>query len=135
MSYTRTYHSQITVNGIVHYPASSSGGSMPVSLTEPVELNVTVDTSPFDSAVNLFAGKVDAVQGAVVQTSARQMQEKAADAQVISVAATKGFEGLVLQEIRQQLEELQNQIRTKTLLLQQTHEAMQSTKSQFMADL
>lgn len=59
MSYSRSYHETITVHGseskTVSYPKSESGGSMTVTVhyTEhvPVDIDIHVDTNPFDRSV------------------------------------------------------------------------------------
>ncbi len=59
MSYSRKYHETITVRGsktvTVSYPKSESGGSKTVTVdyveNVPVDVNIHVDTNPFDDSV------------------------------------------------------------------------------------
>ena len=64
MSYKRSYHETITVNGsgskTVSYPKSESGGSMTVTVqyTErvPVDIDISVDTNQFDKSISFSIG-------------------------------------------------------------------------------
>jgi hypothetical protein len=52
MSYTRRYHEVVTKTVSVSYPASQNGGSTSVTVSVPVDVNIHVDTLPFDSSIN-----------------------------------------------------------------------------------
>lgn len=55
MSYRRSYHESISLSGSVdvNYPASEHGGSTTAYWhhTEPISIDITVDTLPFDRSV------------------------------------------------------------------------------------
>lgn len=102
MSYTT--RCSINVSGSVSYPASNSGGS--VSYSRTVEVDVTVDTAPFDSSVAVCSGNVGNLAMSLNEASSMISSAKAESANRISDSMSKGFVGLILNEIRQKMVEL-----------------------------
>ena len=62
MSYNRRFSKTITIrySGTVSYPASERGGTISYSgtATEVVDVNVHVDTNPFDHSVSNCNGQI-----------------------------------------------------------------------------
>ena len=74
MSYTQTFSSAINVSGsvTVHYPASEHGGSTTAyyEQTVPVNMNVTVNTNPFEQSVQNANLSVDGLTASVTAMNA-----------------------------------------------------------------
>ncbi|GAB1375052.1 hypothetical protein MASR1M46_19410 [Bacteroidales bacterium] len=69
MSYRRSFHKRIAIHysGSVSYPASQNGGSVSYSGTEyeDVEVNIDVETTPFDHSI-VSCNNTLALTGSVV---------------------------------------------------------------------
>lgn len=120
MSYTRRFSKTISVrySGSVSYPASQSGGSVSYSGTayETVNVDIEVDTEPFDDAVDDMKGGVDLLTGAVVATEAAQLKAIKDSSRKIGDTIVSGFFKTVKSDISQQIAQLK--IRSEALLLQ-----------------
>ena len=131
MSYTRRYSDSITVHGSktvsVSYPASQNGGttSATVNYTEvvPVDVNIHVDTIPFDQSVNHVKGRVDLLTGAVVATESAEIVSKEINSNKVANTIIGGFFSYIRSEISQQIAELSLNIDAQTMHLK---ELMQS---------
>jgi len=114
MSYSRSYSATISgvARGSVSYPASEHGGSTSVSLSwsEPVYVNIHVDTSSFDHGVMTLKGHVDGLTGAMVATEAAQIAQKACSASSISQSVSAGFFTLIRSELTQQMVALRSRV-------------------------
>jgi hypothetical protein len=114
MSYTRSYREIITVSGSktvsVSYPASQNGGttSATVNYTEevPVNVNIDVDTLPFDNSVAHCNTNVNLLTGAVVATEAAQVISIDQNSKKVADTVITGFFGYIRYEISQQVAEL-----------------------------
>ena len=120
MSYTRRFSRSVTIrySGSVSYPASEHGGSVSYSgsASETVHFDVTVDTEPFDDAVDGMKGGVDLLTGAVVATEAAQLKAIDSSSRKIGDTIVAGFFKTVKSDISQQIAQLK--IHSETLLLQ-----------------
>jgi hypothetical protein len=131
MSYTRRYSDSITVSGSktvsVSYPASQNGGttSATVHYTEvvPVDVNIHVDTIPFDHSVSHVKGTVDLLTGAVVATETAEILSKEKTSNKVAETIIGGFFSYIRSEISQQIAELTQAIDAHTMHLK---ELMQS---------
>jgi DNA-binding transcriptional regulator GbsR (MarR family) len=114
MSYSRSYSATIhgTAHESVSYPASEKGGSMSVSVpwSEEVDIEILVDTTPFDRSVHTLKQHVDVLTGAVVATEAAQIEQKSHSASRISESVTHGFFQLIQSEITQQMAGLKSRV-------------------------
>lgn len=121
MSYRRSFTKRIAIHysGTVHYPASQEGGSVSYSGTEyeDVEVNVEVDTNPFDSSVQHCNTTVGLLTGAVVATESAQIASIKSNAAKIGQTIVDGFFKTVRSEISQQIMELSNRIEATLLHL------------------
>lgn len=123
MSYTRFYSSSITVSGSksVHYPASEHGGSMLVSYSEtvPVNVNITVETNPFDNSVDNAKVNVDGLTASVAAMNAANCAAITKNADRISQSLVDGFYSLINSDITVKKSENNSMLQAKIALLQQ----------------
>lgn len=107
MNYTRTYNTHISgsVSGSVSYPKSDSGGSTTVTMnwTEPVSIDITVDTTPFDHSVDKCKGHVDLLSGAIVAAQGVTVFAKTEASSKIGTVILNGFFRQIRSEISQQM--------------------------------
>ncbi len=114
MSYSRSYSA--TISGVAHdtfdYPASENGGTRSVSIewSEDVDIDIVVDTKPFDESVGRLARHVDVLTGTVIATEAAQVKQKSTSADRISDSVTRGFFELVRSEITQQMAAIKSRV-------------------------
>ncbi|MDE6562419.1 MAG: hypothetical protein K2K75_13640 [Muribaculaceae bacterium] len=120
MSYTRRFSRSVTIrySGSVSYPASEHGGSVSYSgsASETVHFDVTVDTDPFDAAVDGMKNGVDLLTGSVVATEAAQLGAIDKASRKIGDTIVAGFFKTVRSDISQQITQLK--INAEALLLQ-----------------
>lgn len=114
MSYTRRFSKQISVHysGSVSYPASQNGGSISYSGTayETVNVNINVDTDPFDDSVARCNNTVNVLTGAVVATEAAQIASIDSNAKKVGRTIVDGFFKTIRSEISQQISELSSRL-------------------------
>lgn len=118
MSYSKSFTRRISVpySGSVsyHYPASQSGGSGTAYYSgtayEDVNVNVYVDTDPFDASVANTNTKVNSLTGAVAATEAAEIAAIEASSKKVAQTIVKGFFGLIRSDISQQVMELTKSI-------------------------
>jgi len=142
MSYTRKYHETITVRGsktvTVHYPKSESGGSKSVTVdyveNVPVDVNIYVDTKPFDDSVENCNTNVNLLTGAVVATEAAQIASIDKNAQKVGKTIVDGFFGYIRSEISQQIAELTQGIESQLMHLRELSKAVVDKKRQMEGD-
>jgi hypothetical protein len=142
MSYTRNYRETITVSGSktisVSYPASQEGGttSATVHYTEevPVDVNIHVDTIPFDYSVTHVNGNVDLLTGAVVATEAAEIASKERNAVKVGGTIVNGFFSYIRSEISQQISELSQNIDAHLMHLKELAQTCLSKKKQMEGD-
>jgi len=121
MSYTisRTRTIRGTASGSFSYPASESGGSheVTVSFARDVEIDIYVDTDPFDGSVHSLRGHVDGLTAAVIATESAHVEEKADSARRVAASLNRGFNGLIRSEISQQMAGLKSRVDSLLLKL------------------
>ena len=139
MSYTRSYSSSITVSGsrTVRYPASQSGGSITVNFseTEPVYIDVYVNTNPFDSSVFYTQETVDGLTGSVVAMNSAQCAAIRENAQKISGHLTDGFFNMINSDLSMKRSENFSQLQAKMALLLELNKDVQSTHNRMEEDM
>jgi hypothetical protein len=123
MSYRRSYHASISLSGSVpvSYPASEHGGTTTAywDHTEPVSIDITVDTTPFDSSVQSCNGHVLALGAAVGVMETAQCAAIQRGAAQVSASLEKGFFGTIKTELGAQMADLKNQFEAKLGLMVQ----------------
>lgn len=114
MSYSRSFTKRITIHysGTVNYPASQNGGSVSYNGTayEDIDVNVEVDTTPFDHSINECNTTVGVLTGSVVATESAQTSSIREKAIQVGDTIVNGFFKTVRSEISQQIMELTNRI-------------------------
>lgn len=100
MSYTKHIHDVITLSKTVTFTDSQGQShSREVTLHEPIDIYVEVDTSPFDSSVRTCNAHVQGLTASVALFQAGEIEAKQQSAQDICDATTKGFFGVIDQNI------------------------------------
>jgi len=138
MSYSRSFHKQISVNyhGSVSYPASQSGGSVSYSGTayENVTVNIEVDTNPFDRSIDNCNSTVNMLTGAVVATETAQIASIDKNAKKVAGTIVDGFFSYIRSEISQQVMELSKKIDAHLLHLRELAKSCVSKQKQMETD-
>lgn len=118
MSYRQSFHKQIAVHysGRVSYSGSVDGkpysGSVPYSGTayEDVQVNIDVETTPFDNSVANCNNSVNVLTGAVVATETAQIVSIDSNAKKVGSTIVEGFFKTIRSEISQQIAELSSRL-------------------------
>ena len=127
MSYRRSYRERIAVHysGSVSYsyPASQYGGSGMAHYSgttyEDVNVNIDVDTNPFDRSVANCNSHVNLLTGAVVATETAQVVAIDKNAKKIAGTIVKGFFDYIRSDISQQIMELSQKIDSQLINLRE----------------
>lgn len=127
MSYNSSFIQSIPVpyrgSITVHYPASQNGGSMIVdyygTAYEDVEVDIFVDTSPFDSSVAHCNDSVNNLTASVGAMNTAQCMAIANNADIVSKSIINGFFHTVRTDLETQKAELVQTIEARLLLLRQ----------------
>ena len=110
MSYTRHYSTSVSYSGSVSisYPASEHGGTATghYSGSVPVDINIHVDTSPFDSSVDRCSESVGSLNHAVVAMNAAQVASIHQSAENVSDHVISGFFNVIKSELSQNMAEV-----------------------------
>lgn len=142
MSYTRKYHEIITVRGkrtiTVSYPASQSGGSKSVTVDYeekvPVDVNIHVDTKPFDNSVEHCNENVNVLTAAVVAAETAQIISIDKNAKKVATTVVNGFFSYIKSEISQQIAELTQSIDAQLMHLRELANSCAQKKTQMEGD-
>ncbi|MBQ8968588.1 MAG: hypothetical protein IJ064_02480 [Bacteroidaceae bacterium] len=138
MSYTRTVSKPVTIHysRTVSYPASQHGGSITVtgSETEMVNVNVHVNTDPFDNSVANCNQQVNVLTGAVAATEAAQVKSVDENAKRVAGTIISGFFKTIGSEISQQINELTNNVDALALHLVELTKRCLEKKKQMGVD-
>jgi hypothetical protein len=76
MSYRKRYHEVIYGSKTVSYPASQDGGSKTVNWSEPIDIEIEVDTRAFDNQIDGCCNSVNMLTGSIVTTQAEAIKSK-----------------------------------------------------------
>ena len=142
MSYRRTYRKRIAVpySGYVtcHYGASQSGGSKDVHYSgtayEDVEVEIEVDTLPFERGVEHCNDHVDALTGSVVAAEAAQVASIKATGRQIGDTIVDGFFSTVRFEISTQITELTKRVEALLMDIREKQAKLLALKAQMEKD-
>lgn len=115
--FSRTIY--VRYSGSVSYPASEHGGTQSYSgtTTETVDIDIYVDTDPFDRSVNECNNVVSGLTTSVATMSAAQVAAIDANAKKVGSTIINGFFSTVKSEISQQITELRSNIDATLLRL------------------
>ena len=110
MSYVRRYTDHVVCSGAVTvgYPASKTGGVKTAHYREvvPVNINILVDTDPYDASLEGANNSVKLMSVAVTAAEAAQIAEIQRSAEKITQATVQGFYGMLASEMSTQTQEL-----------------------------
>ena len=142
MSYRRSYRERISVHysGSVSYsfPASQNGGSGTAHYSgttyEDVNVNIEVDTNPFDRSVDNCNSNVNLLTGAVVATETAQLISIDKNAKKVAGTVVKGFFDYIRSDISQQIMELSQRIDALLLHLRDSAKNCASKQKQMETD-
>ena len=142
MSYTREYSEIVTgrVRRTVHidYPPSENGGSTSYEIDEeidiPVDVNIHVDTNPFDYSIQHCENNVDILTASVVATEAAQIASKRQNSIKVADSIIEGFFSYIKSEISQQVAELSQQIDAHLMHVKELAKACVAMKKQMESD-
>ena len=142
MSYTREYSEIVTgrVRRTVYidYPASENGGSTSYEIDEeidiPVDVNIHVDTNPFDYSIQSCENNVDILTASVVATEAAQIASKRENSIKVADSIIEGFFSYIKSEISQQIAELSTQIEAHLMHVKELANACVAMKKQMESD-
>lgn len=139
MSYTQRYSSSINVTGSVNvsYPASETGGTKTVFYEQnvPVNINVTVNTDPFDNSVGMTNNIVDGLTTSVAALNAANCAVIAECSDKISDGIISGFYGLIRNDITTKQTETNTLLQTKSALLLEHSKAVAEKHVRMRSDL
>lgn len=134
MSYTRRYRSTISHTITVNYPKSESGGSVSKTVDIPVDVNIHVNTSPFDNSVRRCSGSVNKLTGAVVATQTAQVATIHNNSKKIANSIVSGFFGYIRYEISHQIAELKQKVDAQLMHLKELATSCLKKKDQMAGD-
>jgi len=142
MSYTRDYHEIVskTVSKTVSvsYPASQNGGSTSVTVSIlaeiPVDVNIHVDTNPFDHSVQHCGENVNLLTAAVVATETAEVLSIEKNSYKVADTIVGGFFSYIRSEISQQISELSQNVEAQLMHLKELANSCLAKKKQMEAD-
>jgi hypothetical protein len=138
MSYRQNYRATVPYHGSAHvsYPASEKGGSMTVDYSGqvPVNVDIVVNTDPFDGSVTHCNGSIDALTGSMVAMNSAQCAAIKETGLQVSKSIIDGFFGAVNAELSQQLQALDSAIKADFGLIEQQAKAVTAQKGVMETD-
>lgn len=138
MSYIQTFSSVLNVSGsvTVHYPPSEHGGTVTEYYQQnvPVNMNVTVNTAPFDQSVQSANYHVDGLTASVAAMNAANCAAIAECSEQVSDGIISGFYNLIRNDISTKKAETNTLLQTKTALLLEHSKAVTSMHSRMLKD-
>jgi len=142
MSYTRDYHETVskTVSKTVEvsYPASEHGGSKSVTVSIlaeiPVDVNIHVDTDPFDRSVEHCGENVNLLTTAVVATETAEVISIEKNSTKVADTIVGGFFSYIRSEISQQIAELAQNVEAQLMHLKELANSCLAKKKQMEGD-
>jgi hypothetical protein len=142
MSYVRNYRETVskTVSKTVSvsYPASQSGGSKSVTVNMlaeiPVEINIDVDTKPFDRSITHCGVHVDLLTTAIVAAETAEIISKEKNSIKVADTIVGGFFSYIRSEISQQVVELSQNIDAQLMHLKELSKSCLAKKNQMKTD-
>ena len=138
MSYTEHYSTSISYSGSVSYsyPASEHGGSGTVhySGSVPVNIEVEVNTLPFEESVDGAKLALAGVTGALTAAEAAQVAAIQEAGQTIARSATQGFFSVLKSEMSSRVAEFSSAMRSCMGLILEEARAIENVHQQMDAD-
>lgn len=142
MSYRQTYRKTIRIpySGTVSYSygPSQSGGSGTAhysgTAVEEVEVDIEVDTVPFDRSVATCNNHVDALTTSVIATETAQVASIKAKAKQIGDTVVEGFFKTIRFDISNQIVELQKRVEALLLDMHESQKKLTALRQQMERD-
>lgn len=138
MSYTVNSSKIISVAGSVRasYPASEYGGTLDVSYSEDVlvNLNITVQTDPFDESVNNANNSIDGLTSSVVAMNAANCAAIASNSKKISSKIIDGFYNLIQSDITSKMSEASSIMKSKHALMLKNSDDVKNKYERMQSD-
>lgn len=142
MSYNRKFRRTVSVpysgSITVSYPASQNGGSKTVSYSgtahELVEVDIHVNTTPFDSSVTDCNHTVGGLTASVGAMNAAQCLAIANNAEKVSKTIINGFFQSIRTDLSTQRAELEQTVQAKLMLLRQQADTLKLKKEKMAED-
>lgn len=134
MSYTRSFSREVAVHysGSVSYPASQHGGTVNYSGTayETVNVNIHIDTNPFDQSVASCNNSVNGLTASVGAMNAAQCLAISVNADKVSKSLIDGFFHTVRTDLSTQRAELEQTVDARLMLLRQQAQMLQQKRKE-----
>jgi len=142
MSYSKSFRKTISVpysgSITIHYPASQNGGSKTIDYSgtayEDVEVDIHVDTTPFDSSVASCNTHVNGLTASVGAMNAAQCASIAKNAEKVSKSIIDGFFHTVRTDLSTQKAELEQAVEARLILLRQQAATLQEKQKKMAED-
>jgi len=134
MSYTRRYSETVSKTVSVSYPKSDSGGNKSVTVEIPVDVNIHIDTNPFDRSVANCGNNVNLLTAAVVATESAEIVSKEKNSSRVANTIIGGFFSYIRSEISQQVAELSQNVEAQLMHLKELAQSCLAKKKQMEGD-
>lgn len=134
MSYTRRYSETVYQTRQYSYPASQSGGTGSITVEVPIDINIHVDTNPFDDSVRQCGNNINLLTGAVVATESAEIASKAANSKRVASTIVGGFFSYIRSEISAQISELTQNVEAQLMHLKELAQSCIAKKTQMESD-
>ena len=137
-SYSETIYKVVSRTVSYDYPPSENGGSdsvyVEIEAEIPVDVNIYVDTDPFDSSVEDCGNNVNLLTAAVVATESAEIISKEINSKKVADTIIGGFFNYIRIEISQQIAVLSQNVDAQTMYLKEMMLTCISKKSQMESD-
>jgi hypothetical protein len=134
MSYSRRYSETVSKTVTVSYPSSQNGGSKSVTVSIPVDVNIHVDTIPFDSSIISCNNNIDLLTTSVIATEAAEIESRWRNSKKIAKSVVNGFFNFTRSEISQQVSELTTRVDATLIHLSELSKSVLDKKRQMEVD-
>lgn len=134
MSYSRRYSGNVYYQDSVTVYCEGNTITKNVSGYVPVEIEIDVDTTPFDRSVHDCKNHINALTGSVAATEAAQVASTIEASQKISKSIIKGFFDYVGSGLSQKIKELMSKVEALMVSLMGHKEACDKKTSQMHDD-
>lgn len=110
MSYTRTFHKTVTIPYSRNVTVDGKSVNISGEVSEVVEVNIHVETDPFDNQVHKCNQNVNLLTGAIAATEVAQVASLHSNAKKVGKSIVDGFFKTVRSEISQQISALKSEV-------------------------
>ena len=136
--FSRTIHVPYSGSITVNYPASEHGGYKTVyyngTAHENVDVDIYVDTDPFDASVSRCNDNVNGLTASVGAMNAAQCAAIVSNAEKVSQSIIKGFFHTVRTDLSTQKAELEQAVEARMILLRQQAATLKEKQEKMAED-